>query len=311
MSIRGAWIHPLIKTFVLFGFAVYIAYLVKSDHILFYISPRMVLYVKLSALAMYAAGAYQLFSAVKALTGKRESCDCGHDHNHNGSLWRSALVYGLFALPLLLGFFMPDTTLGSTLAAKKGMNLNSSASIKTAAPPAAADSFRQPTNDSAPSPSSPAAALSEAQLKKLFPSDPFTEPFAKLARKLYNMDVIPVSEELFIETITTLDLYAAQFTGKQMKLSGFVYRDDTMNARQFVVARFSIQCCSADGAPFGVLVDSDRANVYREDEWVEITGTIAKTKLAGDDLMVIKAEHIAKIPPPKQQYVYPNDDFGA
>ncbi|TNJ58765.1 TIGR03943 family protein [Paenibacillus hemerocallicola] len=323
MSNRGAWVHPSIKAILLFGFAAYIAYLVKSDRILFYISPRMVLYVKLSALGLYAAGAYQLYTAVAAYWGKRQTCDCGHDHSDNGAPWKSAIVYGLFAFPLLLGFLMPDTSLGSSLAAKKGMNLNSAASVKSssAQPGQAGASYREqpqepvsgtttsPTSSSAPPLSE--AAGSGAQMEKLFPFEPFTEAFAKHARKLYKLNVIPVPEELYIETLTTLDLYAEQFTGKKVKLSGFVYRDDTMNTRQFVIGRFSVQCCSADAAPFGVLVDYDRAAAYATDQWVEITGTIGRTKFDGSELMVVKAEQIAKIEPPKEQYVYPNSEFGS
>lgn len=301
MSKHGAWVHPSIKALLLFGFAVYIAYLVKSDRILYYISPRMVLYVKLSALGLYAAGAYQLYSAVSAFSGRRQSCDCGHDHSHSGPLWKSSLVYGLFACPLLLGFLMPDTSLGSSLAAKKGMNLNSAAAVKTSSPQSGPPS----------SSLSSAAVASDAQQELLFPSDPYTEAFAEHARKLYKLDLVAVPEELYIETLTTLDLYVRQFTGKKVKLSGFVYRDETMNARQFVIGRFSVQCCSADAAPFGVLIESDRAGLYANDQWVEMTGTIGTTKFDGSELMVVKAEQIVKIQPPKEQYVYPNYEFGS
>jgi uncharacterized repeat protein (TIGR03943 family) len=323
MSNRGAWVHPSIKAILLFGFAVYIAYLVKSDRILFYISPRMTLYVKLSALGLYAAGAYQLYTAVASYWGKSQMCDCGHDHSDHGSPWKSSFLYGLFAFPLLLGFLMPDTSLDSSLAAKKGMNLNSAASVKTSSAQSGQtgaiyrEQRQEPASGTAASPTpsiaepQSEAAASDFQLEKLFPFEPFTEAFAKHARKLYKLNVIPVPEELYIETLTTLDLYAVQFTGKKVKLSGFVYRDDTMNARQFVIGRFSVQCCSADAAPFGVLVDHDRAAAYATDQWVEITGTIGRTKYDGSELMVVKAEQIAKIDPPKEQYVYPNSDFGS
>lgn len=281
MNSHGAWVHPTVRAVLLIGFAAYIAYLVKSDHMLYYISPRMTLYVKLAALGLYAVGAYQLYAAAAAFSGRRElhdcdfDCDCGHEHHHDhaaGSPWKSILLYGLFAFPLLLGFCMPDMTLGSALAAKKGMNLSSAAAVKTAAS---------------------------------------NEDYAEYARALYPLDVIPVPEELYIETITTLDLYADQFAGKTVKLSGFVYRDDSMNDRQFVIGRFSVECCSADAAPFGVLVQSARAGAYATDQWVEVTGTLGKSTFNGDVLTTIVAERITAIEPPKEQYVYPNYGFGS
>ncbi|PYI50803.1 TIGR03943 family putative permease subunit [Paenibacillus flagellatus] len=327
MSSRFPWIHPSIRALLLFGFAVYIAYLVKTDGILYYISPRMTIYVKLSALGLYAVGAHQLYTAVRAYWGRAESCDCGHDHSHAGPAWKSMLVYGLFAFPLLLGFAMPDTSMGSSLAAKKGMNLNSASTIRTASPQPdvqpqqPAPSGTQPTEPNptaaertdAASPPLPAGqnAAADADLDKLFPSDKFTEAFAKHARELYVTDPMVVKEELYMETLTTLDLYAASFAGKKVKLSGFVYRDETMNDKQFVIGRFAVQCCSADAAPFGVLVEFDRANLYATDEWLELTGTIGRTTFNGSELLVVKAEKIARIEPPKEQYVYPNYDFGA
>ncbi|MDF2722853.1 MAG: hypothetical protein K0Q59_2528, partial [Paenibacillus sp.] len=133
MSQRAAWIHPLVKAIILIGFAVYIAYLVRTDNLFIYISPRMELYVKLAALGMYAVGAHQIYTSIRAFAKKPDPCDCGHDHSHTQTPWKSVLVYGLFALPLALGFFMPDTTLGSALAAKRGMNINSAATLKPVA----------------------------------------------------------------------------------------------------------------------------------------------------------------------------------
>ncbi|MEF3304413.1 TIGR03943 family putative permease subunit [Paenibacillus sp. GYB003] len=294
MNSRTAWIHPLVKAVLLIGFAAYVAYLVKTDRMLYYIAPRMTLYVKLSALGLYAVGAFQLYAAYRAASGKRDAgCDCGHDHDHTaaGSPWKSAALYGLFAFPLLLGFLTPDATLGSALAAKKGMNLSSAAPIKPAA-------------------RGDGEAGDAGGADRLFPSDPFTAPFAKLARELYPLDVVPVSDDRYIETLTTLDLYADRFAGKTVKLSGFVYRDETIPAGRFVLGRFSVECCSADAAPYGVLVEYDRAALYATDQWLEVTGTIGKTKRDGDELLSVRAQKIVKIDAPKEPYVYPNFELG-
>ncbi|MCP1307408.1 TIGR03943 family putative permease subunit [Paenibacillus tyrfis] len=325
MNSRVLGLHHALKTVILLGFAVYIAYLVKTDGILLYIAPRMVDYVKWSAVALYAVAAYQLYLTLRTWRGRAAAvCDCDHDHTPSRSLFKNVVVYGLFFFPLLLGFLLPDSTMGSSLAAKKGMNLSSASSVKkdsetaagsgtetgTGSAPAGtpAGTDATPAAPSAQTPGTQAAAPADGEL---FPADKFTQQYAKYAKQLYKSDLITVKEDLFIETLTSVDLYLDRFVGKKLQLTGFVYRQEEMKSNQFVVARFSIQCCSADAAPFGVLVEYDRANTLADDSWVTVTGTIQKTKLNDADIMVLKVEKVAKAEPAKAPYVYPNFDFGA
>lgn len=318
MNPRVLSLHHLLKAIILLGFAVYIAYLVKTDLILLYIAPRMVDYVKWSAIAFYAVAAYQLYRGVRTFRGPAiASCDCDHDHLPSRSLLKNLIIYGLFAFPLLIGFLLPDTTLGSSLAAKKGMNLSSSSSVKKDGLASAgttgtgsweADSSSAKTEGPDPNGTLSDTASSESEM---FPSDKFTEHYANYAKKLYQDDLIQVKEEFFIETLTSVDLYLDRFIGKKLEMTGFVYRQEEMKNNQFVVGRFSIQCCSADAAPFGVLVEYDRAPTLADDSWVTVTGTISKTKFNDIEIMVLKVEKVAKAEPSNNPYVYPNFDFGA
>jgi putative membrane protein len=301
VSPRVLSFHHLLKALILFGFAIYIAQLVRTDKILLYIAPRMVDYVKWSAVGLYAIAVYQLYQTVRTLFGKPSAvCDCGHDHDHDHmpsrSLLKNSAVYGIFIFPLLLAFLLPDTSMGSSLAAKKGMNLSSSSSVKKDTPAAPADQAAE------------GKAVTDSS--ELFPADKFTQHYAKHAAALYQQDVIKVPEDIYIETLTTVDLYLDRFVGKKLELTGFVYRTEEMKSNQFVVGRFSIQCCSADAAPFGVLIEYDRAQTYADDSWVTVTGTIGKTKFNDVDIMVLKVEKVAKAAVPAVQYVYPNYDFG-
>ncbi|OXM87667.1 TIGR03943 family putative permease subunit [Paenibacillus rigui] len=326
MSSRILSLHHFIKAAILFGFAVYIAYLVKTDYILYYIAPRMVDYVKWSAIALYAIAVYQAYLAFGSFWERSVTCDCDHDHTPSSSILKNTVFYGLFIFPLLLGFLLPDSTMGSSLAAKKGMNLSSASSVKKeaagtpASPPAVppapstgnggAASSAAPGSAKTTGPALPAPAASTEQ-GELFPSDKFTEHYAKYAKQLYQSDLIKVKEELYMETLSTVDLYLDRFVGKKLELTGFVYRQEEMQSNQFVVGRFSIQCCSADASPFGVLVEYDRAANFPSDSWVTVTGTIEKTRFNDMDIMKIKVDKIAKAEPAKAQYVYPNFDFGS
>lgn len=327
-------LHHFIKAVILFGFAMYIVYLVKTDGILYYIAPRMVDYIKWSSVGFYAMAVYQVYVGVNTLWKKQAECDCGHDHTPSTSVAKNTFIYGLFVFPLLLGFLLPNSTMGTSLASKKGMNLSSSSIVKKGPSAAAAPAVPTPTptpipttstttpipsataSKDSPAPSAasatnkPAAADSNAKLDEMFKADKFTEVYAKYGKKLYQSNLISVKEDSYIETLTTVDLYLDNFIGKKIELDGFVYRQDNMKENQFVVGRFAIQCCSADASPFGVMVEYDRAKVLATDSWIHATGTIQKVTFNDTEIMALKLEKFEKIEEPKTKYVYPNFEFG-
>lgn len=110
------WIHAVIKAGILLGFAGYISFLVKSDALLLYIAPGMTPFVKLAAIALAVVGVYQLYEAFRQYRGEPPSCDCedeGHSHEPSRSVFKNLLFYGLFAVPLVLGFLLPDASPGT------------------------------------------------------------------------------------------------------------------------------------------------------------------------------------------------------
>lgn len=137
----------------------------------------------------------------------------------------------------------------------------------------------------------------------------YDEPYAKLAKKLYKMPIIQVKDEGFIEIITVVDMFRDQFFGKKIEMSGFVYRETDMKPEQFVVSRFAIQCCSADGMPFGFVNEYPRAQNYAKDSWVKVTGTIGKTTYNENEIVKIIVEKVSKVEAPASPYVYPNYDY--
>ncbi len=318
----------LIKALVLFGFSGYIMYLVRTDGMSYYIAPHMQNYIEWSAIAFFAMAVYQLYVSIHSLWSKTEACDCGHEHHHAESRFKHVFVYGLFILPLLLGFLMPNATMGTTLAAKKGMNLSSSSAIKqnivaaqdatvtqdVATVPQDVATVPQDTTavatTQASNESGQETSASDATLETMFVSDIFTEVYAIFAKEIYPSEIIEVKEELFIETLTTIDLFLDQFIGKRISLEGFVYRQDDMTDKQFVLGRFAIQCCAADGSPFGVLVEDDQAQRFATDSWIRATGIIEKTTFNDVEIIQLRLESYEPIPEPGAAYVYINYDFG-
>jgi putative membrane protein len=309
-SNRTLGFHNLIRSLIVLSFSILVTYLIKSGNINLYIAPRMLILVKLSAIGFYIIGMYQLYSAYRYLRN-RSSVDCDCDHAPSGSVWKHIMIYSLFVFPLLLGFLLPNATMGTALASKKGMNLSASSTKRTVqAQPEAVIPMEQVTVEplSSNKPSGD-TTLTEEQLNALFVTDEYNEDFARLSKQIYQDDVIVVKDELYMEILTAIDLFLEQFSGKTVEISGFVYREPNMNQNQFVVGRFAMDCCSADALPYGVLVDDANAAKYKNDSWIKVHGQIDTTIYDGNEIMVFKPESIESITAPESPYIYPNYDF--
>lgn len=337
MSTRKLGIHYFLRTGILAFFAYYILRLVKHDQLVIYIGPRMQFYVKLAAIGFYLFAVLQLVLAFRAWWGAREqgpSCDCGSCSPASMSGVGHSFFYALFAVPLLLVLLLPDQALGSSLVDKKGITLtgaiagnaagSSGAAASAGKAPAAAGGAagsptgQGPAGGAADSPgggttgSSPSVAsppTSGDPLDILFPHDEYSEDLANLAKKLYQKDSISIKDKGFMETVTSIDFYMNNFVGKRVEISGFVYREDGMEENQFVVSRFAVQCCSADSAPFGFMVESSLGKNLKKDTWVSVTGTLGTTQYGGNEILKIDATRIQRIEAPASPYVFPDMEY--
>lgn len=303
--------HYWIRAAILAALSWYVVHLVKTDKLHLYIVPRMIPYVKYGALALFALAGFYAFLAIHRSYGNRSEpdCDCGHEHPRSAS--GNAILYGLFAIPLLLGFALPDRIMGSEVVAVKGMNLDVAAVSQ-------AQNTRNEASPSEPSTDLPSELPSEQpteisstdELDKLFPADEYSLDFAKLGKRLYPRDTIHVNTEGYLEMLTMLDMYSDHFKGKTIVISGFIYREDDMGKDEFVVSRMAMQCCSADATPYGFLVRSDKGSSLKNDTWITMTGTLSTTEYRGNEIIRLEATTIQVIPAPEDPYVYPYyDDF--
>jgi uncharacterized repeat protein (TIGR03943 family) len=335
---RSLTVHYLFRAVIMAGFSFYVLHLVKAGSLVYYIAPRMEVYVKCAAIALFVIALYQGFLGLRSFFGKAEAaCDC--EHAPPASIVRNIWLYGLFLLPLTLGFLLPDKLMGSDVVAMKGMNLSggngaakaggraagSSAAIEAtgtaaAGQTASTEAVQAPESAATGQPASAGGAAGgtmtgtspavDEELKRLFEADEFSKPFVPLGMKLYKQDRIVIKENGFMELLTAVDLFLDRYIGKKMEITGFVYREPDMKENQFVVSRLAMMCCSADSSPYGVLVESATAKTLGKDAWVKIVGTISTTKYKDIEIMKLDATSIESIQAPETPYVYPYyEDF--
>ncbi len=351
--------HDWMRSLILAGFTGLLSYLIWTDKLGHYLAPKlhMLSYVTLGILVILT------FVSVRQLVAGGHhayDCDCEDAHRVPRTRWGSVLIYGLFLLPIFMGFFMPDKILGSAIAEKRGVTLLSNdvrklsevasgeqaQKAKQATPsqgeeakPAPSEFSSEATAPTAPgeegqaaAPASPAAGqegqaaasaspatgqeaqapastpikpgMSDAELKNHFSNGGFGDFYTDIATSMYKQPVIKLNDKIFLDGLTTLELYAQDFAGKELETLGFVYKEPGFASNQFVVARFSVTCCTADASVFGVLVESEGASKWAKDSWVQVRGKLELRKVDGFDMLVLKAARIQPVQAPKDPYVY-------
>lgn len=358
--------HDWMRSLILAGFTGLLSYLIWTDKLGHYLAPKlhMLSYVTLGILVILT------FVSVRQLVAGRHhayDCDCEDTHHVPRTRWGSVLIYGLFLLPIFMGFFMPDKILGSAIAEKRGVTLlsNDVRKLSEVASGEQAQKAKQATSSQgeegqAVAPASPATAqegqaaasaspaageegqaaasastaagqegqaaasaspatgqetqapastpikpgMSDAELKNHFSNGGFGDFYTDIATSMYKQPVIKLNDKIFLDGLTTLELYAQDFAGKELETLGFVYKEPGFASNQFVVARFSVTCCTADASVFGVLVESESASKWAKDSWVQVRGKLELRKVDGFDMLVLKAAHIQPVQAPKDPYVY-------
>lgn len=97
----------------------------------------------------------------------------------------------------------------------------------------------------------------------------------------------------------------AAHAGQRATVVGFVYRDDASPADVFLVSRFMIRCCTADGSAVWLPVRWPDAAQLELDGWVEVEGTFTVGRLLDRDAPILAADRVDPIEPPAQPYLYP------
>jgi len=317
--------HSLLRTVILIGFVVLIAEMIMTGRLSQYLAPRlhMLIYVTLGILIILTiASIRQMF------IGQSDyDCDC-EAHKMPRSIWTSLLIYGLFCLPLAMGLFMPDKMLGSAIAENMGVTLLSNDVRKLAqvnVSPSAEeqqeqDQLQKPTQEDGESPEAEAekspeqpvaangdakpATMDDSQIRQLFADSDFGDFYTDIAVFLYKQPVIKLDDRVFLDGLTTMELYAKEFAGKEVETMGFVYHQSDFSEQQFVVARFSVSCCTADASVFGILVEDKNAKSYPIDSWIKVRGKLELRNADGFDMLVLKAANVEPVEAPKDPYVY-------
>jgi uncharacterized repeat protein (TIGR03943 family) len=97
----------------------------------------------------------------------------------------------------------------------------------------------------------------------------------------------------------------APFIGQPASVIGFVYHDESLTNGQFIVSRFILSCCAADGYAVGVIVEPPAGITFEQDTWVQVSGSMGVITYYGTPSPLIRADQVEVVAQPEQPYLYP------
>jgi uncharacterized repeat protein (TIGR03943 family) len=95
------------------------------------------------------------------------------------------------------------------------------------------------------------------------------------------------------------------YIGETATVIGFVFKDERLAENQFLVSRFVITCCAADGLAIGMVVNWDQASTVNENTWVRVKGPVEAYQVDGLTIPLIEADSVEVVEEPSQPYLFP------
>ena len=114
---------------------------------------------------------------------------------------------------------------------------------------------------------------------------------------------IIINRDNFVYSLNEIFNKPQKYDGRKVEISGFVYRDSSLNNHEFIIGRYMMVCCAADLQIAGIkciMNEEDDLNL-ENNTWIKLQGTISNM----NNESVIKADNIEIDENPDKQYVYP------
>ncbi|MBM7587030.1 putative repeat protein (TIGR03943 family) [Bacillus pakistanensis] len=285
--------HTFIRGIILIGYALMIFKLFITFNLQNFVASKMHLYLYFGLGVFIFLGAVQVIRGTSA-DGEENQCGCGGHELPKGA-FRSILIYSLFVLPILAGFLFPSNLLDSTVAAKRGVKYGEG--LFTKLPSSSEKSSEEASEDPKEIKFNITPTIDHNA------NFPIESDFEKLKELVHAAEKIYVREEQFIPTLSIINENAEEFIGREIQMTGFVYKDESFSEDEIVVSRFTITCCVADASVYGLLAKDASLSKLESDKWIKVSGIIDTIEFNGSKMPVIKNPVYEVIQVPKNPYV--------
>lgn len=270
----------IIKILILFCFSLFYFIIIINNEILMYVHPRIVPFVVLGMIAMVIIA---LFLAKDSFYNKKKKVKFKN--------------YVVFIIPLIMIFFMENNSASSTTIKSSDINANTSFDISSNSNlnNANLDNTLNSTSNESVGALDLYGGKSESGVQG-------TSDKKELDIK---DNVINVNAKNFVFSLDEIIANTDKYVGKEIEITGFVYKNETIKENEFIVGRFMMVCCAADIQIAGIRCENSNLESYDNDTWIKVKGKIKKDTYEGTVDPVIVVEHMEKDINPDTSYVYP------
>ena len=119
--------------------------------------------------------------------------------------------------------------------------------------------------------------------------------------------VINITNDNYTNILQSVSNDIDSYLGKKICYSGYIYKLIDFEDNQFVLARNMVISSEYESLVVGFLCESEVASSFKNNTWVEVTGTIERGEYHGE-IPIIKVINIKQIDAPEDEYVCPPDD---
>ncbi len=111
-------------------------------------------------------------------------------------------------------------------------------------------------------------------------------------------------ERTILDIFRNPDLYK----GQRVIVTGMILHDEQLKShfggRDTAVYRFLINCCAADALPLAIALDSDQADAFANDQWVQVDGIFDLQQINGKPVPIVSKPQIKPIEAPAVPYLF-------
>jgi uncharacterized repeat protein (TIGR03943 family) len=109
---------------------------------------------------------------------------------------------------------------------------------------------------------------------------------------------------------TILEIYRNPnlYKGQRVIVTGMILRDEEMKpyfgGMDTAVYRFIINCCAADALPLAIALDSDQADAFANDQWVQVDGIFDLQQINDKPVPMVSKPRIKPVEAPAVPYLF-------
>lgn len=109
-------------------------------------------------------------------------------------------------------------------------------------------------------------------------------------------------------TILEIFLNPNAYKGHRVIVTGMILRDEQLKphfgGKDMAVYRFLINCCAADALPLAIALDSDQAEAFTNDQWVQVDGIFDLQQINGKSVPIVLKSQIKPVEAPAVPYLF-------